>query len=245
VEPAATCTLQGGVNHGAGSCQPSPCLRHFECLEVDGEPARHVSGVSLSDEFGPSTVEVGKLKRLCDPTNKNNEDPSAPSDPDHLVGFVMRQTTPFNRVLNVQVVNQFGTLHVDLIRADRLLVPAAKSLSGSPPALVNPPLDHFKCYRVKNSVGAPRFTRPSGVQVQDQFGTSTVRVVKPLKLCVAANKNNEGVPDPSSRLMCYHVTASPRFQQPGPVFVNDQFGPDTLSRLTHVDELCVPSTTSP
>jgi hypothetical protein len=68
-------------------------------------------------------------------------------------------------------------------------------------------------------------------------------VRKPTKLCTAANKNDEGFLYSTARLLCYKIRSTPKFQQSTPIFVNDQFGPDILDKVTHADELCVPTIT--
>jgi hypothetical protein len=62
----------------------------------------------------------------------------------------------------VTVENQFGSLVVDLVHADLLMVPSAKSDVGPPEPLGTPTIDHFKCYKVKRA----RF-RTTGFTVDD------------------------------------------------------------------------------
>src|SRR4051794_34800810 len=64
-------------------------LDHFTCYRT--ATAKHtpkfqsVSTVQVVDQFRASDVDVKKPKFICTPTNKSNEDPSAPSHPDHLL----------------------------------------------------------------------------------------------------------------------------------------------------------------
>ncbi len=57
-----------------------------------------------------------------------------------------------------------------------------------------------------------------------------VDIKKPFRLCLAANKENEGVMHPDAHLLCYRIRLSPGqepFRGPaGPVFINDQFQQD-------------------
>src|SRR5262249_31325372 len=157
----------------------------------------------------------------------NKEDPSAPTHPDHLAGYIIKQTTPqFKRIPGRSVTNQFGTVVVDLVRPDYLMVPSAKSLAGPPPLLV-PTVDHFKCYRVLKAR-----TPVSNVAVDAQFGSLTEDLKQPFRLCLPADKNGSGVINPSVALMCYktHLTpGTPPFRGPtGQVFIDNQFGADTL-----------------
>jgi hypothetical protein len=135
------------------------------------------------------------------------------------------------------VTNQFATVTMDLRAPDMLLVPTAKSLSAPPPALTPPTIDHFKCYRVARAK-----TRVSGISVADEFGTLVEDVKQPVRLCIAADKNGEGIPDPTSNLLCYKIrqTNLPFFRGLQPIFVNNQFGASTVT-VNHLRELCVPS----
>ena len=86
-----------------------PPLNHFQCYEVHA-PNNIISGISLADQFGPSTVQLIEPRRFCAPANKNDEDPTAVTDPDHLAGYRLRQTTPkFKRIRGFFADNQFGT----------------------------------------------------------------------------------------------------------------------------------------
>jgi len=218
-----------------------PVGRHFQCYEVDRDPFTAINGVSADDKFGDSTVNVVRQKRLCAPADKNDEDPGAPADPNHLLGYEIKQPDPRSApIRNVVVNNQFGSLVVDIIRPDILMVPTAKSLTGPVAPLANP-TDHFKCYVVARSA---KFRR-NDVKVDDQFGTMMIDVKKPTRLCVAVDKNDEGVINPASELLCYQMKQAtrPRFQGPEPIFINNQFGPDHI-RLTRPTEFCVPSVSS-
>jgi hypothetical protein len=216
-------------------------LDHFQCYETPRKPFDVLTGVSLVDQFGASTVKVIRLKRLCNPADKDGEDPSAPSHTNHLAGYIIKQTSPhFKKISDVVVSNQFGTVDVDLSKPDYLLVPTAKSLTGTPDPLGIPVVDHFKCYKARRAK-----TRVTGLTVIDQFGTIVLDVKKPRRLCVAVDKNGEGVLDPSAALMCYGIrqTNEPLFRGLEPVFIDNQFGQITIS-VDHLRELCVPSTVS-
>ena len=214
---------------------------HFQCYEIKKGPKTPIGGVTVVDQFGSSTVTLTRSDRLCAPTDKEDEDPTAPADPDHLKGYQDTHTRP--RVLNQVITNQFGSIILDVTKPKFLLVPAAKGLAGPPLPLVGPTTDHFQCYKVKKSRGAPRFARINGVSAEDQFGTYTVDLVKPRWLCAPANKNGEDPTAPThpSHLLCYK-TKTQRFNE-RTVFTNDQFT-STTARLIKRWELCVPSTKS-
>jgi hypothetical protein len=108
---------------------------------------------------------------------------------------------------------------------------------------VNPVVDHFKCYHVIKAK-----TRVSNLVIDDQFGTLTEDVKKPFRLCIPTDKNGSGILEPNVSLMCYktHITpgTSPFRGPTDPVFIDNQFGPDSLI-VNHLRELCVPSVLNP
>jgi len=229
----AILTLHGADSVRAGAAAPATRPSHFQCYDV-GRESLDQRAVSLVDDFGPSTVNVRRPKLLCAPVNKNNEDPTAPGDADHLVGYEIRRGDPrFEERSEVVVEDQFGTLVLDLRRPDRLLVPSAKGLTD-PPSPLDPPLvDHYQCYAVR---GDRR--RVAGVSVEDQFGTGTTHIKKPLRLCLPVDKQGEGILDGAARLMCYRIKSGPRVNQT--VFVDNQIAAGPL-KVRRARELCVPT----
>jgi cysteine-rich repeat protein len=227
------------------------CLDHFLCYKAkttsNTPKFTAVPGVGLVDQFGSSAVEVKKPERLCAPTNKLDEDPTAPSHPDHLNGYKIKRAGAFTAVTAQTVVDQFGTLVLDLKKPVGVLVPSAKSLVGMPPSPATSP-DHFQCYKVKVTANTPKFVAVPGVSVQDQFGSMQVEVKKPKRLCAPVDKNGEtpGAETHANHLMCYLVkqTSQPKFPGVGSAFVHDQFGPATRDAKKPA-ELCVPAFKNP
>ena len=223
------------------SATPTPePLKHFLCYESHQRPLGR-SGVHVVDQFdepptSQSTLTVRRGKRLCAPAN-HGDDPMLPTDVAHLSAYTIHQTSPrFARINNVPVTPdnpQFSPLTVDLVRPDRLLVPASKLVGTQVPDPLAAPIDHYKCYRVKGAR-----TRLRGVTLATQFGPITVDVKRPLHLCTPADKEGEGVIDPVRHLMCYQVRAVP--QTPQTVTTNNQFQIDTFD-IFGIRELCVPA----
>ena len=139
--------------------------------------------------------------------------------------------------------NQFGTFIVDIKKPDRLLVPASKGHDEPLPAPALGAHDHFLCYKVKRSRGAPRFPSRIRASVVDQFDQpKTYRVkTRNIRLCTPVDKNGEGIKNPEAHLMCFPVKGRrPRHERVRGLFVNDQFGlhkVDTRKKR----QLCVPS----
>src|SRR5262249_38165347 len=162
--------------------------------------------------------------RLGAAADKNDEPPNnAFNDPEHLIGHLV--SGPSVKVLNQTIVNQFGTIVLDVVRPDILLVPTLKTVTPPPPPpLTTPAVDHFQCYKVRPSKGAPNFTRRP-VKVQDQFETTTVTPLNPIRRCAPANKKDEdpSAPDHPFHLLCYKTKSAPFPNMLA--YPNSQFGP--------------------
>jgi hypothetical protein len=183
------------------------------------------------------------------PTNVDGADASAPTHPDRLAGYQLRNEVPhFERVHALTVQNQFGALTVDLTKPVRVLVPTATSASA-PPGSAMPGIDHFTCYKTRRSAGAAAFAPVLGVALDDAFGSLLVDVKQAKTLCVPTDKNDESPgagshPDP---LMCYAIKRARGtlpFAPVTPLYAANQLGPASLTIRTP-SELCVPSTVTP
>jgi len=227
----------------------SAVLDHFLCYKAKtakGTPGFQPLVVSLTDQFESLPAEVQKPVSLCTPADKNDE---GIGDPDtHLKGYQIKSLGHVKRT-NITVTNQFGSVVVDTIKPDRLLVPTAKDVDGPAPPEPDPAthnVDHYKCYKVKVTRGSPKFVPILGVAVDDQFITDPGKLFdlkKPTRLCNPVDKNGEGIKNPAAHLMCYQAKPArgePKHQKVLGIHVNNQFGPEQLDTVKE-EELCVPS----
>jgi hypothetical protein len=223
---------------------------HFLCYKAKTTPrtAKLVPGVvDLADQFGSGTADAKKVASLCVPADKNG---GGIADPDtHLKGYTIVRKPKPAAVLDLEVTNQFGTLRLDTIKPDRLLVPAAKDLDNPVvgPDNASHDVDHYQCYKVKVTPGTPKF-EPTRVTVADQFTTAakTVDVKQPTRLCNPVDKNGESIKNPDGHLLCYQATGAsgqPKHTPRIGVHVGDQFGGEQLNTVKE-EEVCVPSTKS-
>jgi hypothetical protein len=237
-----------------GFLPPPPPPDHFLCYKAKPTPGseRFVPRVvALADQFDTAArnFDVTNPLSLCTPADKRGEGITDPNT--HLKGYQIKLTTTnppqaLDVKHAVRVTNQFGELLLDTLRPDRLLVPTAKSLTGpvDPPGSNN--VDHYKCYKVKKSKGAPKFQPILGVSVSDQFINQPPKLFdlkRPTRLCTPVDKNGEGIKNPTTHLLCYHAKAAkeqPQHQPISPIFVNNQFGPEIV-RTVKEEDLCVPS----
>ena len=159
-----------------------------------------------------------------------------------------RRTPKHAKQIRIEVHNQFGTLFVDTIEPAHLLVPTAKSLDHpvEPPDHASHHVDHYKCYDAKVTPGTPAFPGGLRVTIDDQLADEprAFDVTKPSRLCPPVDKDNEGIKDAATFLMCYQVKLAkgePRQPRITGIHVHNQLGPEQLDAI-RPEELCVPST---
>jgi hypothetical protein len=240
-------TCQGGVCTGTPA--PDGCADDFLCYKNRGIHITPIASVTLADQFETTTATILKPKVLCPPADKNAG--GVIDTTTHLQGYQIKQATRHVRRTNVLIQNQIGTLRIDTIKPDLLLVPAAKNLVSPPPAPNNNShnVDHYKCYKVKVTPGTPRLPRGIQVNVTDQF-TSPAKIFdlkKPRHLCNPVDKNGEGIKNPNAHLFCYLAKGArgqPRHVRRTGVNTNNQFGPLVISTIKE-SELCIPSLKTP
>ena len=216
-------------------------LGHFQCYGLKNAPFDKIP-VTLDDQFGSLAVTVRKARALCAPAIKNSEAPPGSAEGAFLTDYSITRGGPAARVPGQTVVNQFGTLTVDVLTPRSLLVPTAYSDSG-PPSPIGAFLDHFTCYDVRITNGTPRFAGAT-VTVQTALETATIQVRKPRRLCVPTDKNGEDPTAPSfpESLLCYQTKGKGGVS--GTAFLNNQFG-QQVYRLGNRQQLCVPSRLNP
>jgi hypothetical protein len=229
---AGPAPLSGGGTCTGIMCQPTPPPDHYQCYEV--KPASFpLTTVTAQDQFGTLTLALRYPHRLCAAANKNGEGIQDPTE--HLTGYPAKASA-FVKQLDQVVVDQFGALHLDITKPAMFMLPTSKDNVPIDP----PPADHFTCYKVKKTRGAPKFVAQT-VTVADQFGTATETLKKPYRFCAPANKNNEDPTAPShpGHLLCYKTASRTPF---GTIVkpISNQFGPDEVT-LIHRRELCVPA----
>jgi hypothetical protein len=170
------------------------------------------------------------------------------------------------------VLNQLGTIVVDVTKPDTLYVPAAKSLGAPAAPLGASIVDHSQCYKAKlrakrcaaNATRACKTASdcgadgpclgkfPKGVQVTiaDQFTSPPKRfdVKKPTRLCSPALQNGSPVASPDGHLMCYQVKGAAgetkHAKRVGTIHTTDDITRDRVDTNAE-DELCVPSIVLP
>jgi hypothetical protein len=212
-------------------------LDHFLCYKAKVSKSLTVS---IVDALDTGTYNVGNMQRLCTPTDKNNEGVTDANT--HLTGYKLGG--PHLPRSGISVIEQFGSFKVNTKTNVMLFVPANKTIPPAPPPSgpPGPPslVDHYRCLKFKFAQGSPPFPNNITATAIDQFGSRTLRIKKPVALCIATEKNGEVVNRPNAHLMCHKVTPLPPHVVPAAQVV-DQFGGDT-TYVRKEKELCVPAT---
>jgi endoglycosylceramidase len=213
---------------------------HFKCYKTRQVGQRFASrDVTLEDQFVTTNTTVVKPRRFCNPADKDGEgigDPTA-----HVMCYKIKEPRFERR--KVVVENQFGEQTLTVTRPDTLCLPAEKD---AVPSDLN--INHFKCYKVREAKGTPKFAPPHDVDLGDQFETKVTRVMRPKYLCTPVATDGQGIPDPEGHLMCYKIKdapGQPRFQRQE-IDIEDQFAEQDLKTVRgdcrRSTFLCVPST---
>jgi hypothetical protein len=235
----------------AGAQSPPP-LDHFQCYQAKAASGTAkfvpIPYIITSDQFGEWRFSIAKPAELCTPANVEGSDATAPTHTEHLESYQVKRvpgTGKFPKTLNQVIVDRFGSLSVDLLKPERLMVPSSKSLVSPPSAPSAPVTDHFTCYKARTSPGTAKFVPRLATVVVDQFGPLSVNVLKLRKVCVATNKNNEepGAELHGEHLVCYQGKLQSSFT-PVRAYTANQFGNETLDVKKPV-ELCVAAQMNP
>ena len=116
---------------------------------------------------------------------------------------------------------------------------------GTPPNPGTSGVNNYKCYKIKDNK-TPPFAKIPQVQWQDQFGSRTLEIVKPKKLCTPVDKEGDGIADPDVHLVCYQaklaklVPPQPKFLQRKVLTKNQNIGEAWLD-VKAIAELCLPA----
>jgi hypothetical protein len=209
----------------------APCLHEAQCYATRGGTAPGRT-LSLVDRFGAADAVVRAADALCAPADRDGLDPGASDAPEHFVRYRL-QGRKLPQAVELTVESALGTVSLRVRKANRLLVPAAKSLEG-PPAPLAAPGGRFRCYRAHLPRQAPVARR---VTVTDQFGQVTVDVRRPERLCVPVG-DDDAPSDDAASLLCYAVRGPS--VRVGQAHTRDALGAQVLTPR-RLRELCVPA----
>jgi hypothetical protein len=106
-----------------------------------------------------------------------------------------------------------------------------------------PQLDPFFCYKVKKTKKTAKFVPVRGVDLADQFETTTADVTKPQVLCNPAALDGAPLLDPETHFVGYSIQGTPQHARRKMILVTSAFGAVFVA-TTNPDQLLVPSAKS-
>ncbi len=178
-------------------CAPStkqvpPPAEHFTVYRALGPEG---PAVTMADQFGTQTTDLGPVNFFMVPADKNDE--GIFDSFTHLTCHEIVEPVP-SQIPYVSATNQFATdqpLAVGLPR--ELCVPTEKLIAPGP---IDG--DHYRCWEASGPIGA---SLDIDVTLVDQFQGFGSTVVKPFRICNPVDKNGEGIEDSDTHLVCYIV----------------------------------------
>jgi hypothetical protein len=152
------------------------------------------------------------------------------------------------RRIGLTVEDALGTITVDTVKPETLLVPTAEN-DTAPPAPLGPnPVDVYTCYKVRPTHGSPKFPRGLQVTVGDHFTApaTVLDVKKPRRLCLPTDAG-AAMKQPAARLMCYVVKPAAGSAAHVPrmgLYTSNQLAAGQLD-TKKAEMLCLPATVTP
>ena len=264
----ALCALLLAPAPAASAVLPAAPDDAFLCYKAKaskGSPKLGGFDVEVSDPLdGDGTFSVQKQAALCVPASEDGA-PIADADT-HLEAYrgkPAKGEPKHEKRVGIVVENVFGTIAVDTLKPDRVLVPTAVDDSAAVPAPDSSlhGVDAQKCFKVRVSKGTDKL--PKGVQsvVADAFEDRRYDLKKPTRLCLASGLTGADTKQSRGHLLCYQAKVAKRTIEQPPasgdkgdkispkqpkhtkrsgLFTANEFGAEQLDTVKE-EELCVPS----
>ncbi len=248
-----TCTT--GETCSSGVCRDGvadDCVNPLVCyatrLTKGTDKFVKEQGISLTDALETGSFDAKKQSGLCVPADIS---PDGITDPDtRQVPYKLKPSPGEPKhvsVGSIVVSDSLGIHTFDTKKPELLLVPATLRLASSGPAPDPLTTMHYKCYRVKQTKGTPKFVHGQ-VTALDEFEARVYDVFAPRRLCYAVDKNGEGILEPDAVMTCYRARRGPGESNheriENLIHTTDQFG--TLQLDTKkVQDICIPGTIIP
>ncbi len=255
----ATAPTSTGPTAGPGggpTPQGTPSVQALESILDDflcygakltrgGPPFTPALGMRLSDPLESMRFDVRKPTLLCAPADRDGSGITDPATSLERYRLQRERRAPRFHRSTRQVATSLGTLSLDTIKPDQLLMPTQSALAQPMAPNATHQVDRYKCYKVRVTRKTPKLPYDLQVTVTDVLSSPGRRfkVKPPTRLCLAINDDPVRLHNPAGHLLCYPVKlirGEPKHpKQRGLQLAND-LGP------THVDtsresELCLPA----
>ena len=192
-------------------------------LASDEASAAGGPALDLLDMFGQEDFDIKKERGSCNPADV--EGSGIVDSVTHFTAYQIKRVkgapkhpkqtgvrmVSLGSTLTVPPPWSFGEILLDTKKEDRILIPASKDDDSQNP-LPDPPnpashnVDHYKCYKAKQTKGEPKFS-PLTFAVEDQWETPAKQyeLKKPKLLCIAVDKNGEDYKNMDAGLVCFQA----------------------------------------
>ena len=260
--------LAGGSLSAHSATIPAAPDDSFLCYKAKatkGTPKVSPFDVDLVDPLdGPGAFTVKKQSSICVPADADSA--GITDSGIHLEAYQLKAAKgepKHDKQKGLLVENAFGTIALDTLKPDRLLVASAldeaAAVPAPDPALHN--VDALKCYKVRVSKGTEKLAKGVQSDVAESFEDRRYDLKKPTRLCLAADLESGGVKNRRGHLLCYQAKVAkrtiaqppasgdkgttispkqPKHTRRTALFVANEFGSDQLDTKKE-EELCVPS----
>lgn len=233
--------LVGSSYAGSAAAAPSAFVCDAATRQAGTARPAPVTGVAITDPFASATATVKHPDRLCAPAGTSGT--PAPDTATHLVRRSEKSAAPTRPIRGVAVDNALGAHSFDLGRPSALLAPTAVDPLTPPAALdfASHGVDRYQCWSAHAAGKAASFPfKGALVSLTDADGNTTdYEILRPKRLCAAANVAGDTQKSAATHLACYAARAGAATRVNG-LHVNDGFGAMTLSRGA-TREVCLPS----
>lgn len=243
---------------GTPTPQGTPSVQSLEAVLDDflcygtkpsrgGPPFVPALGVTLKDTLENFSFNIRKPIALCAPADKDGNGIADPTI--SLERYRLQRDRRVPRFIRStrRVATALGTLSLDTVRPDQLLIPTAQSAVGAPaaPDMTEHDVDRYKCYRVRVTKKTPKVPFDLQVTATDGFSSPARRfkVKSPTRLCVATDANLANLRNPSANLLCYPVKlvrGEPKHVRRLGLYVDNELGAARVDTVRET-ELCLPA----
>ena len=228
-----SCTRNDSCTFGACSGDPVPAcaVDSFRCYAAAGG-AHLAARITVDDRFGSAPLDLVQTNTACSPAS----DGTALFDPGRHLSCARVHVPSGVRFAQstLRLADRFGSSTLRLLRPVSYCTPS--STPGEPSTR---PLDEFTCYRVRGGAAAAE-----QIELQDQFGTRTTKVLRPRSVCVPTRRGNADLVDAQRLLTCYQARDVEHPAGTEQIALTSELSSEQLT-LHGASELCVPSTIEP
>lgn len=237
----AAATVLASASIAAAAAPPSAFVCNAATRKAGTAKPLPVPVVAISDQFAALAATVKQVDRLCAPASTTGTPPADVAT--HLVRRGEKAAAPVKRVRGVAIDNVLGAHALDLGRPAGVLAPSAVDANAAPAPLdfTSHDVDRYECWSAKFAGKAASFPAKGAiVPLTGADGTTqSYEIVRPKRLCAAADVGADAKKNAGWHLACYEARAASVTRTSG-LQVNDGFGALVLNG-TATKEVCLPS----